>query len=450
MILDPTGRPAAKVEVLLATPTEQAKPSENHDDHKAFTDENGRFTFPDPGEPWAVLAQSKEGTASAEFEAEQHDAGTLKLQPWGSVRGKFSDGGKPIPDATIFLSPIRLDGLDRPRLETALQIKTDSDGRFDFSRVPPGPVCVRVSLGPWKDKGFRSGPSVSIDLKPGGQADLDLGSLGAVLTGKVKLTGKVPADLDCNYSLNYLVRREPGITPPPGIAELGFDARKGWQDAWHQSREGLAYLNTLQHWFVKLAPDGSFRVSGVPPGEYDLAIAVYAKPSGCLVDPLARQVVRVTVTAADVKRGELAVPEISAEVVPVIRVGDTLIVTFEKVDGKSDTIETVRGKYAIVHFWASWCAPCKKEMPELRKLCERFEKKGVTALGLALDDDVEVWRSAVKRLDLPWAQGCVKEKGIPGVSGVPTYWLLDPKGKIVAKAESLDELAAEIEKRLKK
>src|SRR5580658_7912613 len=113
------------------------------------------------------------------------------------------------------------------------------------------------------------------------------------------------------------------------------------------SEEGGAFLNTLQHWFLKLAPDGSFRVCGVPPGEYDLAVAIYAKPSGCLIDPLARQVVRVTVTAADASRGELVVPDIAAEVVPVLAVGDTPALSFEKVDGKSDTLETLRGKYAI-------------------------------------------------------------------------------------------------------
>ena len=113
----------------------------------------------------------------------------------------------------------------------------------------------------------------------------------------------MPADLDCTYSLNYLVRREPGITPPPEIAAAGFDARNGLARSWQKTVEGLAYLSTLRTWFVKLAPDGTFRVSGVPPGEYDLAVAVYAKPSGCLVDPLARQVVRVTVTAADVAAG---------------------------------------------------------------------------------------------------------------------------------------------------
>src|SRR5262245_51299261 len=161
-------------------------------------------------------------------------------------------------------------------------------------------MSVVVSLGPWQDEGFRSGPAVPLNLKPGERVDLELGSGGATLTGKVKLTGKLPEGLDCTYSLNYLVRREPGITPPPEVAATGFDARNGWRDAWHQSSEGLAYLSTLQRWFVKLAPDGSFRVSGVPPGEYDLAVAVYAKPSGCLIDPLARRVVRVTVTAADV------------------------------------------------------------------------------------------------------------------------------------------------------
>lgn len=119
-----------------------------------------------------------------------------------------------------------------------------------------------------------------LDLKPGQQVELNLGGGATIVKGKVKLTGKVPANLDCNYSLNCLVERAPGIDPPPEIARLGFDARKGWRDRWKESPEGLAYFSTLRHWFVKLAPDGSFRISGVPPGEYDLAIAVYAKPDG--------------------------------------------------------------------------------------------------------------------------------------------------------------------------
>jgi uncharacterized GH25 family protein len=279
IVHDATGKPVVKTEVLLATPTEEIELQTEMANHKTFTDAAGRFAFPDPGEPFLVVAQSDAGFVLAEFAAGQHDAGTLKLQPWASIRGQFRDGGQPVRGATIFLNLIRIDTLDRPRVNTTrLQTVTGSDGRFEFPRVPPVPVSIRLHLGPWKDQGFHSGPSVPLDLRPGQRVELNLGGGATIVKGKVKLTGTVPADLDCTYSLNYLVPRAPGIEPPSEIARLGFDARRGWQEAWTQTIEGRAYLNTLPHWFVKLAPDGTLRISGVPAGEYDLAIGVYAKP----------------------------------------------------------------------------------------------------------------------------------------------------------------------------
>lgn len=284
VIRDSAGKPVVKVEVLLATPTGDAwlQPGGQRDNHKTTTNAEGRFLFPDPGEPFALVAQADIGFAVAEFPVGRHDVGALRLRPWASIRGQFRDGGQSIRGATIFVNPLRIDTLDRPRIHAGagLQTVTDSAGRFEFARVPPIPVSVSVLLGPWKDEGFRSGPRVPLDLKPGQRAELELGGGATVLKGNVKLTGKVPADLNCSYSINYLVERAPSINPPPEIARLGFDVRKGWRDSWTQTPEGLAYLNTLRHWFVKLAPDGAFRISGVPPGEYDLAIAVYAKPDG--------------------------------------------------------------------------------------------------------------------------------------------------------------------------
>jgi RNA polymerase sigma factor (sigma-70 family) len=450
LVVDRSGQPAAKVTVLLATPTETVTLERDWgQNHQTKTDAAGRFEFPDPGEPVAVLARADSGFASAEFPADHLDVGTLRLRPWASVRGQFREGGRPVSGASVMLDLIRIDTLDRPSIYGWTQTVTGPDGRFEFPRAVPGPVSVRVSLGPWKDEGFRCGPSMPLDLQPGERAELDLGGTGTTVSGKVTLTGKVPADLDCTYSLNYLVRRSPGIAPPSEIAKLGFDARNGWRDAWQKTREGLAFMHTLQHWFVKLAPDGAFRVSGVPPGDYDLAIEVYAKPSGCLVDPLARKVVRVTVTAEDIARGELALPDIAMAIAPIPGVGDSPELSFQRADGSTGTLAKYRGHYTIVHFWASWCAPCMQQLPALRRLHDRFDGRGVTTLGLSLDEDAAAWRAALKRVDPAWSEGRLAAANQLGISSVPTYWLLDPAGKIVAKVYDPDELTSILTDRLK-
>ncbi len=451
IVIDKNGKPVTKAEVLVATPTEQiALESTSWGNHKITTDAAGRFAFPDPGERLVVVAQSDVGFALAEIPAQQCDGGTLRLQSWASISGQFRDGGQPACGATVFLQLVRLDSIDQPRIDTTMmQVVTGKDGRFEFPRVPPVPVIIWVSIGPWKDATFRSGPRVPLDLKPGQKVELDMGGAGAIVTGKVTLMGKALKDLDCTYSLSNLVRREPGIAPPSAIAGMGFDIRNGWRDTWEKTAEGRSYVKTLQHWFVKLAPDGAFRISGVPPGEYDLAVAVYAKPNGCLVDPLARQTLRVTVTAADAARGKLALPEIAATVVPIPAVGDTPSLAFQRADGSAGTLADCRGKYMVVHFWASWCGPCKQQLPALRKLHERFAARGLATLGLALDDDHAAWKSALERLNLPWRQGRLAADSAAGVSSVPAYWLLDPAGKIVAKVYDPDELAASLADKLK-
>jgi len=443
-VVDEGGKPVAGAAVLMATPTEQINLDSDMDGHVAHTDAAGRFEFPDPGTAWSLVVRTEAGTAFADLAADKADAGTITLRRWAAVKGRFVDGGKPVRGATVFVHPVRAESGDGPRVYAVQQGTTDANGRFEFPRVPPGPVCVRVHLGPWEDPGYRSGPAVPLDLKPGEKASVELGSGGATLTGRVKLTGKVPADLNCTYSLNILVRREPGITPPAGLT--GFDIRKGFQESWTQTPEGLAYLQTLRSWFVKLAPDGSFRVSGVPAGEYDLAVSVYAKPTGCLVDPLARTVVRLSLSEADVAKGELAVPEIAAEVKPVPAVGDTPAVRFQKPDGKSGSLADVKGKYTVVHFWASWCGPCKQQLPAVRKLHGTFAARGVTVLSLSLDDDPAAWADA--RKGLPWSHGRLTAPAA-GVSSVPAYWLLDPAGKIVAKGYELEDVELVLAEKLK-
>ena len=112
-VLGTVGRPAANVVALLATPTADAWLSSDALNHSLSTDAAGRFAFPDPGEPFAVLVRALAGFALAEFPADQHDAGTLRLRPWASVRGRFWDGGQPVRGAAIFMEPIHLNSPGR-------------------------------------------------------------------------------------------------------------------------------------------------------------------------------------------------------------------------------------------------------------------------------------------------------------------------------------------------
>lgn len=450
LVVDPAGRPAPGVVVSLATPTQEANLWFDYGNATIQTDASGRFAFPDPGGQWGIVARSEAGFAQAEFPAGGHDAGTLKLRPFAKIRGQLRDGGKPVEGATVLLHRVHLHDKARPDFgQSARATVTTTDGSFEFADVPPVPICLAVSLGPWKEEPFRSGPRVPLDLRPGQSVVLDLGGTGAVVEGKVTLEGKVPADLDCAYSLNYLIRRGEGITLPAEVASLGFDARSGWRDAWSNTEEGGAYLRTLPSWFVKLAPDGAFRISGVPPGDYDLAVSVYSKPSGCLVDPLARVVTPVTVTADDAARGGLKLPEIRATVVSIPGVGEKAPLQFTHADGHAGSVDEVRGSYTLVHFWASWCGPCKGQLPTLRRLHERFQSRGLRALGLSLDEKENAFRDAVNRLALPWPQGRLSKIAETGVSSVPAYWLIDPEGKIVGKAADLDELTKVLDERLK-
>lgn len=110
---------------------------------------------------------------------------------------------------------------------------------------------------------------------------------------------------------------------------------------------------------------------------------------------------------------------------------------FNFVNDKGDfvSLESLRGKFVYIDIWASWCGPCRREIPYLKELEKKFEGKPIAFVSISCDNDAEAWRKAMKEEnvsgiqlymnhDLAFAKAYI-------VSGIPRFILLDKEGCIV-------------------
>lgn len=101
-------------------------------------------------------------------------------------------------------------------------------------------------------------------------------------------------------------------------------------------------------------------------------------------------------------------------------------------DGKPVKLSSLRGNPVWVNFWASWCAPCKAEMPEMKTRYDQFKAKGLTILGVDLKEDNATVRQFTKLNNYDWKfvidAGPVSDRYV--VSGIPTHVFLDKDGVI--------------------
>jgi thiol-disulfide isomerase/thioredoxin len=74
------------------------------------------------------------------------------------------------------------------------------------------------------------------------------------------------------------------------------------------------------------------------------------------------------------------------------------------VNGKEVRLSSFRGKYVLVDFWASWCAPCREENPNVVKAYNKYKDKNFTILGVSLDDQKNQWVDAIEMDGLTWTQ----------------------------------------------
>ena len=104
--------------------------------------------------------------------------------------------------------------------------------------------------------------------------------------------------------------------------------------------------------------------------------------------------------------------------------------------GKMVTLSSFRGKYVLVDFWASWCGPCRKALPLVKKVNEEFKDKGLQVIGVSIDKKAKDWEKALEEENLPYLQlndphGITRK--LYNYNGIPLIILISPKGIILEK-----------------
>lgn len=154
------------------------------------------------------------------------------------------------------------------------------------------------------------------------------------------------------------------------------------------------------------------------------------------------------------KTGKTSLPKIKEILPEPVQVGKPFTdFSGTTADGKPFSLEQAVAEHKLVmlDFWASWCLPCLKMMPEMAALHEKYKDKGLLVVGISSDQSEDPWRKAMEKFKMVWPQVRSGEKDrvgeIYGIRTIPYAVLIDHNGTIVARnlrGEELENKIAEI------
>ena len=124
-------------------------------------------------------------------------------------------------------------------------------------------------------------------------------------------------------------------------------------------------------------------------------------------------------------------------------------INLQTIDGKQFSLKSLRGKYVVLDFWASWCPDCRKDSPYIMSLYEKFAPKGVEFVGVSFDTKAEAWKNGVEKLGIKYTQVSdmkhMRESAVAQtycVKWIPTVYVVDPEGKVVLGTVMSDKVGA--------
>ncbi|MFK7936577.1 MAG: TlpA family protein disulfide reductase [Saprospiraceae bacterium] len=137
----------------------------------------------------------------------------------------------------------------------------------------------------------------------------------------------------------------------------------------------------------------------------------------------------------------------------------------QNIDGRTFDLTNLAGNYVLVDFWGSWCAPCRKENPNLVQFYKKYkdaqfsDAMGFEVVSVGIERSEKSWKNAIQRDGLVWEYHVMDENkdmrffdakiaGMFGIKEVPTKYLLNQKGEIIGVNLSFEEMSRLLDSRM--
>ncbi len=425
------GRPLEKAQVAWIEPGRMAFVHNGQLDgrfvsspeHLDKTNAEGRFKFPASEEPGAVFVVHKEGYAYRQPGQHVRDA-EIRLTPWARVEGRILSGEDAQKDVAIVMQPVDEGSEEDPLLVRWTFYDTSHvDGRFEFDFVPSIPFKVGRIVVAARQADLSH--SVYLMPKPGRTHVVQVGGEGRTVSGRI------------DFASSEHLKEAFDIKNVHGVATL-------------LNAQGTIDVSSPS--FVPaFAEDGSFSIEDLQPGKYELEIEQYAPPMPNVCGPglkLAAGSFSFTVSD-DEDAQSVSLAPVQLEALTHLEAGQPspalLGWTF---DEQEFSLEKLSGKYVVLDFWATWCAPCRKDTIGLKPLWEKFGRPGkVEFVGINLDYSKGPAETFVAEKGIPWTQLDAGPWGPESpvqvdfaVSAIPSLWVISPEGTVIARDLTLEKL----------
>jgi thiol-disulfide isomerase/thioredoxin len=401
-----------------------ASPRDHKESIRATIAPDGDFSLPPQAGAYVLVAPVEAGIAIVSSDELRADH-AIRLTPWARASGTIKIDGRPAVDSEHFVA---IDEATRPENGPHIDIRgsfrTDSSGRFEFARLMPGRHVLGYPVPNGQERRDWFINLATLDVKGGEKLELKIGERGRKVTGVLKFS---------TASSDWMIRKAE-------IAPRGAGAE--------------AILNN-----VRIGPDRRFRAQDLEPGDYTLRIALHEPPPenacgwGRLIAGFSRE---FSVTGGpDDPPLDLGALEPSRAGGEALRVGDHAPdFAVKTLDGKDLKLVDFKGRVVLLDFWATWCAPCVAELPNLKAIHEAHARDPRFAVvSLSLDEQSADAADVVKGEKLAWLQGFVGPESAVvtayGASAVPATFLIGPDGTILAANLRGEALKSAVAKALK-